>query len=188
MTSAADTLEIETRRLRLRPLTRDDLGDIHRIWNDTSVRKFLWDDKPVSTEMAEGTLAESVESFGRKGMGLWGFGLKAEEALIGFCGFRSFDDPPEVEVLYGLIPEHWNGGLATEATSAMLRYGFEELKLDRIYAVADPPNEASFRVMEKVGMRFAKRMNIGGLDAIYYAIAREDFKPDGATYVLRRTA
>jgi [ribosomal protein S5]-alanine N-acetyltransferase len=186
MTEAAKTVWIETDRLWLRPLTRDDLCDIHRIWNDAGVRRFLWDDKPVSLEMAEGALSESVESFACNGTGLWCFALKGEGATIGFCGFRYFDDPVEIEVLYGLLPEHWNRGFASEATSAMLRYGFEGIKLDRIYAGADPPNQASFRVMEKVGMRFAKRMNIAGLEAIYYAVAREDFKANGATYILRR--
>ena len=188
MANANYAIEIETARLSLRPLARRDLDDIHRIWNDARVRKFLWDDKPVSEEMAEEALCESVESFEHHGTGLWGFALKGEDRLIGFCGFRSFDDPPKVEVLYGLIPEHWNEGLASEATTAMLRYGFEEIKLTRIYAGADPPNRASFRVMEKVGMKFAKRMIIGGLEAIYFSIAREDFKPDNSMYALLRKA
>ena len=186
MTKSTGIIQIETGRLRMRPLTMNDLDRVHSIWNDASVRRYLWDDKPVSKELAADVLAQSVTSFESDGVGLCGVALKEDDELIGFCGFRFFDDPPEVEVLYGLLPDHWGKGLASEATVAMLRYGFEELKLERIYAGADPPNQASFRVMERAGMRFIKRTEVGGLEAIYYVVAREDFKPNDSTYTLRR--
>jgi ribosomal-protein-alanine N-acetyltransferase len=178
------TIEIETERLRMRPLTTDDLDRIHYIWNDAGVRKYLWDDMPVSKELAADVLAQSISSFRSDGVGLWGVTLKGQDELIGFCGLRFFDKPPKVEALYGLMPEHWGKGLATEATRAMLRYGFEEIKLERIHAGADPPNQASFRVMAKAGMKFERRTIIGDLEAIYYFIMREDFGPDDSTYIL----
>lgn len=186
MIKSTGIIEIETERLRLRPLTTNDLDLIHHIWNDAGVRKYLWDDKPVSKELAADVLAQSISSFQSDGVGLWGVALKEQDELIGFCGFRFFDEPPEVEALYGLLPEHWGQGLATEATCAMLRYGFEVLKLERIHAGADPPNQASFRVMAKAGMKFEKRTLMGDLEAIYYCIAREDFRPDDSTYILHQ--
>ena len=60
----------------------------------------------------------------------------------------------------------------------MIRYGFETLGFDEIIASADAPNEASFRVMEKTGMTFQKRVLIDGLDTIYYAVSRADFQAD----------
>lgn len=186
MTKSDATIEIETVRLRMRPLTLNDLDRAHFIWNDAGVRKYLWDDKPVSKELAADVLAQSVSSFQSFGVGLWGVALKDENELAGFCGLRFFDEPPDVEVLYGLLSEHWRKGLATEATRAMLRYGFEEIKLERIHAGADPPNQASFRVMNKAGMKFKKRAMMGGLETIYYCIAREDFRPDDSTYILHR--
>jgi ribosomal-protein-alanine N-acetyltransferase len=57
----------------------------------------------------------------------------------------------------------------------VLRYGFEELGLERIYAGTDPPNRASVRVMEKVGMRFDRQTEINGLAAIYYMLSRAEF-------------
>ena len=58
----------------------------------------------------------------------------------------------------------------------MIRYGFETLGFDEIIASADAPNEGSIRVMEKVGMKFQKRVLIDGLDTIYYVISRRDFE------------
>ena len=70
--------------------------------------------------------------------------------------------------LYGLFPACWRQGLATEAFREVLRYAFEDLGLDRVYAGADPPNEASFGVMERLGMTFDSRRVIDGREAIYY--------------------
>ena len=98
--------------------------------------------------------------------------LRREGEDIGFCGLREFDDPPQVEILYALLPAHWHQGLATEASREVLRYAFEELGLDRVYAGADPPNETSFRVMERLGMTFDSRRVIHGLEAVYYRLDR----------------
>lgn len=179
--------EIETARLRLRPYTWNDLDDLHRIWNDPLVRRYLWDDQPVSPERAESVLTDSIECFGNHGFGFWTVWSKERNIVIGFCGLRFINDTSaDVELLYGLFPQYWGQGLATEVARAMLRYGFEECGLARIYAGADPPNTASFRVMEKAGMTVAKRMRTNNLDTLYYAVSRDEFQPEASTYILRR--
>ncbi|WPB80533.1 GNAT family N-acetyltransferase [Archangium violaceum] len=52
--------------------------------------------------------------------------------FIGFTGLGRIDEGEEVEVLYGLFPDYWGRGLATEATEAMLRFGFEQQGLKEI--------------------------------------------------------
>jgi RimJ/RimL family protein N-acetyltransferase len=63
-------------------------------------------------------------------------------------------------------------GLATEAARAVLAYGFEQLQSPRITAATDPPNAASVRVLERLGMRFTHRAALNGLDTVFYEIAR----------------
>ena len=53
--------------------------------------------------------------------------------------------PPQLELLYGIAPEHWNKGLATEAANAIIRHGFDTLGFERIEASTDAPNAASVR-------------------------------------------
>ena len=178
--------QIETARLRLRPWRAEDVDDLHRLWTHPEVRRYLWDDLIITPEQAAEVISSSLACFEEHGFGQWVISPKAEAAVIGFCGFRFFGDPPEVEILYGVDPTHWGQGLATEAARAVLRYGFEEPGLDRIYAGADPPNTASFRVMEKAGLRFDKRTRVHHLEAIYYVISREAFRPADPVYVLRR--
>jgi ribosomal-protein-alanine N-acetyltransferase len=174
-------LQIETVRLRLRPAAPSDIDDLHRLWTDPDVRRYLWDDVVISRERAAEVVKESLASLSTERLGHFVVSPRVEETLIGFCGLRRFGPERDVEVLFGIQPARWGRGFATEAARTMLRYGFEEAGLDRIFAGADPPNAASFRVMEKLGMRFAKRLVIGGREAIYWDIARADLRPGDAS-------
>lgn len=173
---------IETARLRLRPFTLDDVDDFHRLLIDPDVRKYLCDDKVLSREQAASFIDESLASFEANGFGLWAVLPREEDTLIGFCGFWFFYEPPELQLMYGLAPDRWGKGLATEIARVMIQYGFEEYSFDRIIASADAPNLASLRVMEKAGMTFEKQVCINGLELVYYAIAREAFGPDESLY------
>src|SRR5262245_45696451 len=185
---------IETERLALCPVVTDDIDELHRLWIDPGVRKFLWDDQVIPRETAVAVVESSIDSFAAHGFGLWAICFKNDPGLIGFGGLRLFtedggentedggentedgSEKAEVELLYGVAPENWGKGIAPEAARAVLRYGFEELNLERIYAGADPPNAASFRVIEKLGMKFARKTVINGLEAVYYLMNRNDDK------------
>jgi ribosomal-protein-alanine N-acetyltransferase len=184
--SPGKPIRIETARLIIRPFGSDDVDQMHSLWTDPDVRRFLWDDVKITREQAEEVVTQSIEMFESRGIGFWvvcllepdngeqggtqgSAAISSPEPAIGFCGLRPFGEPPEIEILYGLRPEYWGRGLATEAAHAILDYGFKALGLARIYAGADPPNAASFRVMERIGMKFARRMQLGEMEAIYYA-------------------
>lgn len=177
--------EIETARLRMRPLRLDDLDAIHGIWVDPGVRKYLWDDEVIPRGTAESVLVQSTERFESRGFGIWAMIHRERGALIGFCGFWQFDGEHGFEILYGLARPYWGMGLATEAARAAIRYGFEA-GLDRVVASADTENAASLRVMQKAGMGYEKRVLRGGRDQTYYALSREAYEPDDAPYALRR--
>jgi ribosomal-protein-alanine N-acetyltransferase len=178
-------MQIETDRLRLRPFAPDDAAALHRLWTLPDVRRFLWDDRVIAWEEATAQIAHSVASFERYGFGFWAVVVKEVPALAGFAGLRLFGEPPEVEILYGLDPAYWGVGLATEAARAALRFGFETCGVERIYAGADRPNAASFRVMERLGMSFAKRAGAEGEETIYHVVSRGMFRSDESYYAVR---
>ena len=164
--------EIATARLRLRPLTPPDLDALHRLLIQPGVRRYLLDDEVIPRGRAQSFIDMSIASFDAHGYGLWGATVKDSEALIGFCGFWRFHDPPRLELLYGLGDDAGGRGLATEMAVAMIRHGFDALGFTRIEASTDPPNTASVAVMERAGMTFWKREVTNGLDTIYFAIDR----------------
>ena len=101
---------------------------------------------------------------------------------MGFAGLRRFGDGAEIEILYGLAPNHWRQGLATEAAHRILRHAFEDLELDEIFAGADPPNERSFRVMERLGFEPHGRRVIHGIEADYSSVTRQRFLERASFY------
>jgi RimJ/RimL family protein N-acetyltransferase len=172
------SLEIQSSRLLLRPFSGGDADELHDLWTSPGVRKYLWDDLIIARQTVAEIIDLSIESFDTEGFGFWRMGFNYDPRIIGFCGLRRFDYPPspkrEVEILYGVADDHWGKGLATESAGAVLSFGFEQAGLDRIYAGADPPNAASFRVMQKLGMKFSSRTSVNGLEAIYYVIELGD--------------
>lgn len=170
---------LETARLALPPFTLADLDFLHALWLDPPVRRYLWDDQIISREQAREVIEASLASFATDAYGFWLLQLKESHRPVGFCGLRRFSDAQiaagQVEILYGVTPDEWGKGLAVEAARAVLHFGFEQAQLERIYAGADPPNAASFRVMEKLGMRFDHQTELHGLPAIYYVITRAGF-------------
>jgi ribosomal-protein-alanine N-acetyltransferase len=167
--------DITTARLRFRPFSREDLDDLHQLWSDPSVRKYLWDDEVISRQRVESIIENNVRLFTDHRFGLWAISSCERDELIGFAGFWHFHEPPSLELVFGLGPMYWKQGFATEAVGAMLQYGFEELSFSQIVGSTDAANESSARVMERVGMTFLKRETTNGLDTLYYAISREDF-------------
>lgn len=80
--------------------------------------------------------------------------LKSSGELIGNCGIRmNSPNAVEADIGYEIDPAHWGRGYATEAASAMIHYGFTELKVHRIWASCIAENVGSARVLEKLGMR-----------------------------------
>ena len=171
--------------------TAADLNDLSRIYADADVMKYL-SGHPLTREETASWLNYFLAGWEQYGFGWWALTLKERGELIGHCGLQFIHVTPDVEVTYGLDKACWRTGLASEAARGCLRYGFEELKLDRIYALADPGNVRSHRVMERVGMSYDKteyyKDSFYEGDLIYYSVSRDQYRPDGSPYNLRPVA
>jgi len=164
------TLEIE--HLILRPWSLDDIDALHQIWTEPQVRRYLWDDEAISRQRAAAAVAAGVAGANRNGVGLWCVLPKPETAVAGFCGFRYIEDSSDIELLYGLLPDYWGQGLATEAARAALEYGFDAALFGRLYARTDVPNRASIRVLERLGMKFERETRLGARPTLIYSLTR----------------
>jgi len=163
---------LETERLLLRPWSLDDIDALHQIWTNPQVRRYLWDDEVISRQRAAAAVEAGVAAANRNGVGLWCVLTKLAGALTGFCGFRFIGDSPDIELLYGLLPDYWGQGLATEATRAALAYGFGAALFTRVYMRTDVPNRASVRVMERLGMKFERETRLGARPTLIYSLTR----------------
>jgi len=170
---------LETPRLQLRPFTAADAEDHARIYAKPEVTRFLAGGPFLGAAAAQRSRAALdlfIAHWVEHGFGVWAVVDKRTRLLIGQCGLKFLPDRPEVEILYALDTPYWGQGLASEAGTAALRYGFEVARLERIVAVALPEHGASQRVMAKLGMTYHGLVEVyGGIRAVLYAVSRDEF-------------
>ncbi len=111
------------------------------------------------------------------GLSMWAIIDRVTGRVIGDCGLILVEGKgPEIELTYDLAREVWGKGYATEAGRECLRYGFEELGLERIIAITYPSHSASRRVMEKCGMHYEGNKEYYGHEMVVYVLTREEHK------------
>ena len=155
---ANHTIILETQRLILRRLVISDLDTLFKFYSDLDVVKYI-PDAPRTYEETREELEWCLNGHPRfPELGLWGTIYKETGQFIGRCGLLpwTIDDQHEVEVAFALAKEYWGRGLATEAASALVQYGFEHLQLSRLICLIDHDNQASINVATKIGMTFEK--------------------------------
>ncbi len=147
---------IETERLVLREITLDDTEEMFRLYSNADVQKYTGEPLVASIEEMEQAIQVRIDNYKKYGYGRWATFLKNEMQFIGWAGLAYLPEFDEIDLGYRFLPNYWGMGFATEASDAILTYGFDKLKLKRIIAIAMKENKASIRVMEKVGMEFDK--------------------------------
>lgn len=148
---------LETDRLVLRQLEQRDAKDIYLFLADEETMRFY--DPPITRfEQAEKSILRHQRRFLDREAIRWGITLKGEDKVIGNCGY-SWDAANFSAVLsYILAKPYWNRGIMTEALTAILSFGFESCHLHRIEAHVALPNQASARVLRKMGFQEEGRL------------------------------
>jgi RimJ/RimL family protein N-acetyltransferase len=175
-----DTPTLETERLVMRPPTIADLGPLHEVWGDRDVMRWIGRGDAYSRDVEE-----SERRFERVlhhqevyGYSLWVVQERETGLTIGDCGLVLFGyEGPDIEIACRLRKGAWGQGYATEAGRAWIEYGFDEIGLERIVAASHPENEASQRVLEKLGMRREGLTDLDGTRALLYSIEHDDPRP-----------
>lgn len=142
--------QLETERLILRDIVQSDASDLFEIFSCEAVTRH-YDLYPYrSVEEAEAIIDFFAESFESERGIRWGIGLKADDKLIGTCGYvslRRFRG----EIGYEINPAYWRQGYASEAINAIVQFGFESLLLNRVEALVMTENNPSAALLEKNG-------------------------------------
>ncbi len=173
---------LTTDRFILRKLSLDDTDDMYEYAKDLNVTRFLtWSphkDKGFTLEYLTylQTRYKAGEFYD------WAIVCKDSGKMIGTCGFTRLDFKNDfAEIGYVINPEYHGQGIATEVVGRVIKYGFENLMLNRIECRFIEGNDASRRVMEKNGMKFEGIMRGAMLikgdykDIGVCAITRKDF-------------
>jgi RimJ/RimL family protein N-acetyltransferase len=152
---------LETTRLSLRRLTEDDAPFIFRLVNEPSWLRFIGDKGVRTMDDARRYLREGpIDMYARHGFGLYLVARKSDATAIGMCGLIKRDALPDVDIGFAYVPESWGNGYAVEAADAVLAYGRDDIGLKRIVAITSLDNDASIRVLGKIGMAFERVMEV----------------------------
>lgn len=143
--------------LTLRRFRESDLEEIHAVLSNPDVMKFSLNG-PHSREKTADFIRGCLRGYEERGVGLFALVFKAEQRVIGYCGFHflPIDGVEEVELGYRLHPSYWGQGLATEAAAAVRDFGFERLGFGRVISCIEEANVSSIRVAEKTGLKHEK--------------------------------
>jgi RimJ/RimL family protein N-acetyltransferase len=170
---------LETERLFIRKFTPEDLPRLIELRSDPEVYKYLGGTKMQNPESLKKRLRFYIGCYEKFGFGMCAMIWKASREMIGWSGLQSLEDTGEIEVGYGMAKDFWGKGIGFECAKAWIDYGFEKVGLERIVAVAQPENVGSWRIMEKLGMRYEKNEEHYGLDCALYALSREEWQRVG---------
>jgi RimJ/RimL family protein N-acetyltransferase len=152
---------IETERLNLREVTEADAPFVLELLNDPDFIRNVADRGVRTLEEARRYVAEKfVEGYRREGFGFWLVEPKESGTPAGVCGLVKRDALPGVDVGYAFLPPFRSKGYASESASAVISYARDTLGLGRLYAIVNPENSASVRVLEKLGMRFERMVRL----------------------------
>ena len=146
-------LQLETKRLILRPMLESDLDALLLIFTDPNVMASFGED-PFTREQMQRWLQRNLDHQKEHGYGLFSVLLKETGELIGDCGLEQMDvnGLQAADLGYDFRSEFWNQGFATEAASAVRDYAFNVLEVPVLISLIRLGNLASKRVAEKVGM------------------------------------
>lgn len=156
---------LETDRLLLSELSCDHCEFIFELVNESTFKRFVGDKNVDSLEDARRYLREGpIANLEHHGYGLFLVTLKKTRARAGICGLlrrEGFDDP---DLGFAFLERYRENGYASESAARVLNYGFRDLGLGRIIAMADPGNEPSIRILRRLGFAYQRKIRMPGDD------------------------
>ncbi len=173
---------LESERLILRELGQADAPTLFEYFRDPEYTKFVSFDLHTSVEQTKGFIALMTNMYQQNDSIRWGIQLKESKQLVGTAGLHFWKrDIRCAEVGYHVGRPYWGRGFATEVLRALVDFGFHRMNLNRIEGRHNAGNDASGRVMEKVGFQKEgiwrqREIKYGELvDVVQFSLIREDY-------------
>jgi len=151
-------LKLESERLLIRPFQLGDEVAMYELNSNPLVQKYTGD-KMINSVKEAKTLLENVvfKDYQEHGYGRLAVIYKPDNKLIGFTGLKYLPETGgDSDLGYRFLTEYWGKGIATESSIMSLKYGFEDLNLEKIIGFTEIENIASTKVLQKMGFKITK--------------------------------
>jgi len=165
---------IETERTYLRYFQEDDIEDIWELDSDPQVHLYLGNNPLTSKEGALKSIRGILQQYIDNGIGRLVIIEKSTGEFLGWSGLKWETQlsqlGPYYDLGYRLKQKHWKKGFASETAKAVMKYGFEELKLPKICAAADVDNIGSNKILKALEMDFKNTFTYEGTLCNWYEL------------------
>jgi len=166
---------LETERLRLRDMRRDDYPALCKMLKDDDVM-YAWEGA-LSEEEVQDWMDRNFERYAKYGYGCWAVELKNSPAgeMIGQCGITmlKYNGTEVPEISYIFQKAYWHRGYATEAAIACKNYAFDKLNIHEIFSDVRDNNIPSMNVLIRTGMTIKDRIikHYRGIDMPHFVFS-----------------
>jgi RimJ/RimL family protein N-acetyltransferase len=145
---------LKTPRLTLRSLSESDVVDVFAVFSDPVVMRY-WDGAMMTTLQDAMRYIDHIHrGFRRRELFQWGIADNETDAVLGTCTLTHYYPIHQrSEIGFALRQMRWGQGLGSEAVTAVIRFAFDSLNLNRIEADVDPRNGRSLRLLERLGFQ-----------------------------------
>ena len=147
---------LETERLALREWAADDAEALHVLMGDPEVMRYIGDGKTWDIGQVREWIGKLNVSYRTRGFSRWAVVEKESGLTVGSCGFALLPWSGEIDFGYMYRRDRWGRGYASEIGPAVLRHGFERYGFSEVVASIDPQNDASRRVLLKLGFVYRR--------------------------------
>ena len=146
--------QLVTQRLALREMGPSDAGALFSVLADTEVTRYYDDAAFTNVSQASQQIKAWTRGFEEKRCIRWGIAMGDDDVIVGTCGYYGFHHWHMRGALgYELARPLWRQGIMTEALSAAIDFGFQEMGLNRSEATVVPENRPSVKLLERLGFR-----------------------------------
>lgn len=172
--------QIETERLILREIVLSDADGIFQLDSNPNVHIFVGKKPVTNIQQSIDAIEKIQQQYKEFGIGRWAVILKETNEFIGWSGIKFIQYEINnrqnfYELGYRFIEKHWGKGYSTEAATAFVKYAFDEMKVEALYAYADEGNETSRKVLEKLGFRYINSFEYENEIEVWYELRNQTY-------------
>ncbi len=168
---------LRTERLSLTDLVTGDFASTYLMDTDEHVMKYIGGADRRSFDEYQAFIAQRLSMWISERFHMWAMRLHGRDDFLGWIMIKPIRDTPHVEVGYRMPQSAWGKGYATEATRAVLDYGFNVVGFDEITGVTHPDNAASQHVLTKCGLTRDGTLNYyGGGEIPFFRLTQQDYE------------
>ncbi len=179
----ADLPTLESERLVMQKMTEADTDDMYAYTSDADLLQHLPLNVTPTRAEAQAAIRNFMDMYHARRVSPWGITIKATGQHVGICGFESWNPVTDrAEIGFLVARAFWRQGYASEAARRVMRFGYEQMGLNRIEARVKPDNEPSRLLLRKLGLQYEGLMREHSWwrgdyhDLELYAILKREFE------------